>query len=150
MEPKIPKSLKNGHENLCSELKDIISIGGKIGEKAKILDNIMGSHFLKEEEYALPPLGFLLALAEGDWEIDSKTAIEMSDKLKSKISELKTDHEHILKALHDLKVVADRENNIAVNQFVKDLKLHAAIEDQVLYPTTILIGNYLKEIQLNH
>lgn len=149
MKPEIPTSIKNGHKNLSSELNVIINIGGEIGEKAKTLNYIMSLHFQKEEEYALPPLGFLLALSEENWEIDSTAAIEMADRLKSKLSELKKDHENILVALHNLKIVGDQENNPYVKQFVKDLKLHAAIEDQVLYPTTILIGNYLKSLNLN-
>ena len=149
MKPEIPKSIKNGHKNLSSELKAIMDIRGEIGEKAKILDDIMALHFNKEEEYALPPLGFLLALSEDHWEIDSMAAIKMADRLKSKLSELKKDHENILIALHNLKIVGEQENNTDVKQFVKDLKLHASIEDQVLYPATILIGNYLKALKPN-
>lgn len=150
MEPQIPKSIKNGHDNLCSEIENIIALGGVIGEKAKILDEIMLAHFKKEEEYALPPLGFLLALSEGNWEIDEDVAIEMSEVLKSKLSELKEDHKNILIALQDLKNIADKENNLSAKQFAKDLNLHASIEDQVLYPTTILIGNYLKALKANN
>lgn len=149
MKPQIPKSIKNGHKNLCSELNTIIDIGGEISKKAKTLNEIMSLHFKKEEEYALPPLGFLLALAGENWEIDSAAAIKMAERLQSKLSELKEDHENILVALHDLKLAGEKENNLYVKQFVKDLKLHASIEDQVLYPTTILIGNYLKTFNHN-
>jgi len=34
-----------------------------------------------------------------------------------------------------------------VNRFVKDLTQHVDIEDQVLYPATILVGNYLKQMK---
>lgn len=147
MQPKIPKSIKNGHENLYAEIKSIVSIGGDIGEKAKVLDELMHAHSKKEEEYALPPLGLLLALSEGNWKIDSNAAIKMADRLKSKLTELKKDHENILLALQKLKEAGDKENNTNIKRLVKDLKLHAAIEDQVLYPTTLLIGNYLKALK---
>lgn len=147
MKLKTPKSLKNGHENLCSELKDIITIGGNIGEQAKLLDTRMYAHFQKEEEYALPPLGLLLSLSEGRWEIDSDAAIRMSDMLHSKLSELQKEHGQIAKALHNLKIAAGEENNPQVKQFAKDLTIHVEIEDQVLYPATILIGNYLKHLK---
>ena len=149
MKPKTPKSIKNGHENLCSELKAITAIGGTIGEKAKLLENVMYPHFKKEEKYALPPLGLLLVLSQGHWEIDTDAAIEMSEMLQSKLSELKEEHDIISDALQSLKIIADAENNLKVKQFVKDLILHVEIEDQVLYPTTILIGNYLKNLKLN-
>lgn len=150
MKPKIPKSIKNGHENLCTELEAIIALGGTIGEKAKFLEDVMSKHFKKEEEYALPPLGFLLALSEGSWEIDSDAAIKMADRLQAKLSELKEEHVQIAKAFRSLKIVADEEGEISAKQFVKDLTLHVEIEDQVLYPTTILIGNYLKNLRLHH
>jgi len=149
MKPKIPKSIINGHENLCSELKAIVEFGGKIGEKAKSLEKMMQAHFKKEEEYALPPLGLLLTLAEGGWEFDSDAAIKMSDMLQSKLAVLKKEHDNIAVALQKLKVVADEENNALAKCFVKDLTLHVDVEDQVLYPATILIGDYLKNIKNN-
>lgn len=150
MEPRIPEALRNGHKNLRSELEAIKALNGKIGEKARLLDKVMSPHFKKEEDYALPPLGFLLALSAGNWEIDSDVAIKMAELLESKLSELKKDHENIEKAMQNLKVVADEENNLIGKQFVKDLTMHADIEDQVLYPTTILIGNYLKHMKQAH
>lgn len=147
MKPKVPKSLKNGHENLVSELNIIIANDGKVGEKAKALETVMSSHFQKEEEYALPPLGLLLSLSEGNWELDSDEAIEMSEMLKSELSELKKEHDNISKALHNLKIAADEENHTLANRFIKDLMLHVEIEDQVLYPATILIGNYLRKMK---
>lgn len=149
MKPKIPKSIKSGHENLISELQSVIELGGIIGEKAKDLEKIMNSHFKEEEDYALPPLGLLLTLSEGNWEIDSSAAIKMSEMLQSKLSELKKEHENILKVLLKLKSVADEQNIMIAKQFVKDLMLHVEIEDQVFYPATILVGNYLKSLKFN-
>lgn len=150
MKPKTPKAIKNGHENLCTELQDIIVLGGKIGEKAEILKLDMYPHFEKEEKYALPPLGLLLAMSEGNWEIDTDAAIEMSDMLQLKLSELQQEHNNILKALQDFRTVANEENILIAKQFVKDLMLHIEVEDQVLYPATILIGNYLRHLKLHH
>ena len=148
MTPKTPKTIKHGHEILCTELKLITNMPGEIGEKAKLLEEVMYPHFEKEEKYALPPLGLLLALSEGSWEIDSDEAIKMSDTLKDKLSELKGEHDKILVALENLKMSSESENNFTVKQFIKDLLLHVEMEDQVLYPATILIGNYLKHLKL--
>jgi len=145
--PEVPESLKHGHEILCSELKNIVALGSEIGAKAQLLDKIMSAHFKREEEYALPPLGLLLALADGNWDLDSTEAIKMSEILKSKLSELKKEHDNISEALENLKKVALQKNNLSVNRFVKDLTQHVDIEDQVLYPATILVGNYLKQMK---
>lgn len=147
MKPKTPKAIKNGHENLCSELKSLINYGGKIGENAKLLKDDMFAHFEKEEKYALPPLGLLLAISEGNWQIGSEEAIEMAEMLKSKLAELKLEHENISGILNNLKIAAEEENNRNAKEFVKELLLHIEIEDQVLYPATILIGNYLKHLK---
>ena len=149
MKPTTPQPILNSHENLSYELKFIIDEGGNIAPKAQILYDVMSDHFEKEEKYALPPLSFLLALSKGDWEINSDEAIRMSDKLQTKLAELKEDHENIMKALEGLSSIAEAENNTNAKQFIKNLIIHAEIEDQVLYPTTILIGNYLKNIKAN-
>ncbi len=92
MRPKTPNALLHGHENLFNDIENIIAIGGDIGEKAKLLAEISRPHFKKEEEYALPPLSLLLAISEGNWEFESKAAIEMADKLEAKLSDMKKDH----------------------------------------------------------
>lgn len=150
MKPKTPKAIRHGHENLCSELQAIINFRGNIGEKAEFLSHIMYAHFQKEEEYALPPLGLLLALSEGNWQVCSEEGIKMADILQSKLSELKKEHENILEALQGLKIAGEKENNADVKDFVNDLTIHVDVEDQVLYPATILIGNYLKHLKLEH
>lgn len=146
MRPSIPKALKYGHDNLLLELKKLVNTEGRIGEKGKVLDAVMSPHFEKEEKFALPPLGLLLALSEGSWKIDAVEAIRMSDMLQAKLSEFKKEHENIERILQELKIVADEEDNFNAKQFVEDLQQHVEIEDQILYPTTILIGNYLKKM----
>lgn len=148
MPVQTPKSLKHGHENLSSELNHLIMLKDNIGIKAKALAEVMYPHFQKEEKYALPPLGLLLALSEGNWEIDTDAAIKMSELLQSKLVELKNEHEDIEKALKELVLEADKENNGTAKHFAKELMVHIEIEDQVLYPATILIGNYLKHLKL--
>lgn len=140
-----PQALKAGHENLYSDLEAIMSYNGKVGEKAKQLKEILKPHFEKEEKYALPPLGLLIILAEGHWELDANEAISMADKLEKQLSEMKNEHAGIINTLQKLKVAAEGEDNAKAKRFVKDLALHIDIEDQVLYPATILVGNYLKK-----
>lgn len=65
MEFKIPHSLKVEHEELHNELKKAVMTAGKVGPAAKAVAEALHAHFGSEEEYALPPLGLLAALAEG-------------------------------------------------------------------------------------
>lgn len=150
MKPKTPKALLNGHENLFTDMENLISVGGELGEMAQLLYEISRPHFKKEEEYALPPLSLLLALSQGHWTIESHAAIEMANTLKDKLEEMKKEHVTICEKLEDMKTLAENENNQRVKQFINDLKLHIEIEEQVLYPATILIGNYLKNSKLEN
>lgn len=150
MKPKTPTALKNGHENLYKDIEVIVSSGGKTAEQANTLAKVLHPHFKKEEEYALPPLSLLIALSEGNWKIDSKTAIVMADRLHSELTEMKKEHDNINRILEKLKMLAIEEKNLKAMRFVDDLNLHIEIEDQVLYPATILIGNYLKTSRLNN
>jgi len=149
MKLKVPKAITHGHDNLIAELKDVIDMGGRIGEKARLLGLVMAPHFKKEEEYALPPLGLLLALSEGGWEINAQEAIKMADNLQFKLEEMTIEHQNILRIMNEFKLISEEENNIAGRLFIKSLTLHIELEDQVLYPATILVGNYLKKVSKN-
>jgi hemerythrin-like domain-containing protein len=71
-------------------------------------------------------------------------AILMTDRLKADLSHMIEEHNEIVAALNNLIDVSKNENKIEFVQFAEKLKLHAKTEEQVLYPTAILIGNYLK------
>ena len=60
-----PQSLKVEHEELHAELAKAKKAGGATGEAAQMVAKVLHPHFLKEEEYALPPLG-LLPVPAGD------------------------------------------------------------------------------------
>lgn len=149
MQLETPEVLIRGHESLYEDLEIIISFGGEIGEKTKQLAKMLHSHFKKEEEYALPPLGLLLELADGRWNLDASTVVKMADKLQSQLSEMKNEHENIRVVLNKLKNISNEENKNTskIHRFINDLSIHIDIEDQVLYPAAILVGNYLKKLK---
>lgn len=146
MKLKVPKAIIHGHANIILELNEVLAIGGEIAEKAKQLRAAMVPHFKKEEDYALPPLGLLLAFTDENWEINAEEAINMAQNLELRLAEMKHDHSHIVDILNELKSLGEKEHNRVVKMFVKTLTLHIEMEDEVLYPATILIGNYLKKI----
>lgn len=76
----------------------------------------MHSHFLKEEDYALPPLGLLRALSEGRFESAMADVLSMTDKLKAELPTM----------------------------LAEQLMFHAQTEEQVSYPAAILIGEFVK------
>ena len=59
---QIPQSLKSEHEALHSMLVRATKASGATGEAAKAVAAVLHPHFVKEEQFALPPLGLLAPL----------------------------------------------------------------------------------------
>lgn len=149
MKIKTPKAITHGHTNLCSELDSIINKYPHLKEQTHSLNEIMTEHFNKEEKYGLPPLGLLLTLSEGNWELDEDTIFEMTNALNLHLGELKDEHENISKHMQELKIITEKENHVDVKRFINDLEIHMELEDQVLYPASKLIGNYFYKLKHN-
>lgn len=150
MEIKTPKAITHGHASLRSEFNAIIKNYPYLEKETHPLNETMIKHFNKEEQYGLPPLGLLLNLSEGKWELDEDAIIKMTDALNSHIAELKEEHENISKNILGLKAIAEKENNLDLKRFINDLEIHMELEDQVLYPASNLIGNYFYKFKHNN
>jgi hypothetical protein len=99
---------------------------------------------VKEEEYALPPLGLLAMLADGKLPPDRDVVISMTERLRKDVGHMLHEHRTIVIELHKLMEAAKSENKPEYVLFAEKLKLHAQTEEEVLYPAAILIGEYLK------
>ena len=144
MELKTPQSLNAEHEELHAQLARAAKAGGATGEAAKTVAKAIHPHFLKEEEYALPPLGLLPILAKGKSLPEMVEAVKMAERLKAELSHMIQEHKEIVAALKDLKEAAKREGKDEFVHFAEKLTLHAQTEEEVLYPASILVGEYLK------
>lgn len=141
---KIPASLKAEHQELHDELSAASNASGRTGAAAGRVAELLRLHFVSEEEYALPPLGLLPALAADRLSPEMREVIPMTDQLKAHLSRMLDEHKAIVIALDDLGRAATAEHHPEVVRFVEKLKLHAENEEQVLYPAAILVGEYLK------
>jgi hypothetical protein len=144
MEINIPASMKTEHDELHKELSKATAYGGRVGEAAKEVARLLHPHFLNEEEYALPPLGILQHLAKGFIDPDMKEVLVMTEKLKAKLPEMLAEHRAIVHALERLVKIAKEDNQPRMVLFAEKLMMHARAEEEVSYPTAILIGEYLK------
>jgi hypothetical protein len=141
---EIPRPLKIEHEELHAELAKATKAGGQTGEAAKAVAKVLHPHFVKEEEYALPPLGLLVPLSQGKVEKGMAAALKMTDRLEVESPGMLAEHKAIVAALGHLVDAARAENKPDVAQFAEKLILHAQAEEQVSYPTALLVGRYLK------
>ncbi|WP_018614579.1 hemerythrin domain-containing protein [Segetibacter koreensis] len=144
MKLNIPDSIKEEHNELHKTLEAATHLPGKTGEAAKKVARLLHPHFVKEEQYALPPLALLLPLSEGNISSEMRGVIDESNKLKQELPKMLAEHKQIIAALEELIKAATEELYPEVIDFAERLQQHAKTEEEVFYPTSILIGEYLK------
>ena len=57
------------------------------------------------------------------------------------------EHRGIIEALAQLVKAAEEEQRPEAIAFAEKLPLHAATEEEVLYPAALLVGEYLKHVR---
>jgi hypothetical protein len=146
---EIPLPLRQEHEQLHAELRRLTQAEGDVGEAARHLARLMHPHFVKEDEIALPPLGLLQQLAAGRFDPGMASVLRLTDRLRAELPQMLDEHRTIVAALERLEDAARRASRDDVIAFAQALKLHAATEEQVMYPAAILIGEFVRQ-QLAH
>lgn len=144
MDFTISHTMEIEHEELHKELRKGTREGGKTGEAAKKVAKILHPHFVKEEDFALPPLGLLPLLSKGRVTPDMKGILLMTDKLKTELNQMLKEHKQILNALKKLVAAAKKERKLEYLRFADRLTLHAQAEEELYYPSAILVGEYVK------
>jgi len=141
-----PSAIVTEHEHLHHQLDAAIASGGATSERAREVAAVLESHFEQEEAYAMPPLGLLEPLAWNEPLDDAtvKEAIAMADRLRDEHANMLREHKTLIAALGRLASAAREENKPDHAAFADALIMHAEHEEQVLYPATLVIGEYLK------
>jgi len=140
MKFEIPKSLQVEHEELHARLVTATKEPGAIGEAAREVARLLHPHFVREEEFALPPLALLERLARGDASEDMGEVLPMTQRLKAELPQMLAEHKRIVGALEKLRAAARAAGKPEHERFAEALVLHAQTEEQVLYPAAILAG----------
>jgi hypothetical protein len=143
-----PEALKLEHEDFHDQLHKAAQIGGTTGEAAQEVLRVLRPHILLEEEFAIPPLTLLPALAQGKVTREMARMIPKSEMLKEEMGRMLDEHKLIVAALRKLMQAASDEKLQGYAKFAQRLILHAQMEEEILYPASVLIGEYLK-LRLN-
>ena len=117
---------------------------GKVGEAARNVATLLHPHFVKEEEYALPPLGLLAAVAQGAVTPEMRAVLAMTERLKQDLPQMLAEHRHVVGALDQLAAAGRAESRADAERFAEKLRLHAETEEQVLYPAAMLVGEQVR------
>ncbi len=143
MKFEIPKPLQVEHEELHATLVEATKVPGAVGEAAREVARLLHPHFVAEEDFALPPLGLLSALAAGAATPEMAEVLTMTRRLKAELPKMLAEHKQIVGALEKLRAVAHAAERAEYEHFADALILHAQTEEQVLYPAAILIGEHV-------
>lgn len=144
MKFEIPSPLKIEHEELHSTLVRATRQADPVGAAAKVVAMLLHPHFVKEEQFALPPLALLGPLARGEWKGEMTEVLGLTDKLQAELPQMLAEHRAIVAALDKLEEAAAAQGTPEYAEFAAKLKLHAQTEEEVSYPTAILVGEYVK------
>ena len=141
---RIPDSLRVEHERLHARLAAATQQAGRTGEAARTVAKIMHPHFLREDEYAIPPLALLPRLSHGPVTPDMGDILPLVARVKEELPLMLEEHRAIVGALVELASAATDEGQPEWAEFAGELRLHAQMEEEVLYPAAILVGEYVK------
>lgn len=140
----VPQSLTLEHEAVVDELMGLVARGGSVGAAATKALPLMKTHFAKESEFVFPPLGLLPDLAKGLIAPDMKAAMGMAERAKAAEQQLWDEHAQITSLMNDIIAAAKVGNDKEVLNFATRVAAHSLNEMEVLFPTTIMIGDYLR------
>lgn len=146
----IPLPLQHEHEALHEQLRLATKISGEVGEAAKRLDQLMHPHFVKEDRFALPPLGLLAALARGEWSAEMAEVLTLTDQLEAELPQMLAEHQGIVAALNTLREAAARTGHRDIVAFAEALTEHAQTEEEVMYPAALLVGQLVRQRLSQH
>jgi len=142
MSLQIPDSLKGDHDSLRARLKRVMRESGQVGEIARRVMQVMDGHMMREEKFALKPLGLLKLLGRGETPRDLADALEMVRGLKREMPQMVDEHRQIAELLRLLASAAAAEGKHEYVALAEELILHAHHEEDVLYPAAMLVGAY--------
>jgi hypothetical protein len=140
----IPEAIRAEHTEIHEQLVAATKAQGEVGEAARNLAAVLDPHFQREEEIALPPLALLAPLSRGEFNPEMRDVLPMTDALRAELPRMLEEHKAIEAATTRMGQVAKAEGNLAVERLAHTLKLHAQSEEQILYPTALLVGDIVR------
>jgi hypothetical protein len=144
MRIEMPKSLRLEHDELQQFLASAEGARGEFGRAARRVARLLEPHFRRELAFAMPPLGLLARLAQGELDPGMGEVLAQTEWLKANLATLLAEHHMIVAALERLLAAAQSERRDEWVEFAERLMNHARMEEEVMYPAAILVGEYLK------
>lgn len=144
MRIQIPKSLRLEHEEIHDFLAAARQEPGELGEALRRVARLLEPHFRKEEAFAMPPLGLLVRLARNDVNSAMAEIYPHTEWLKNNLPTLMAEHHAIAAAIEGMLEAARGAQRIDCVELAEKLLNHLRMEEEVMYPAAILVGEYLR------
>jgi hypothetical protein len=141
----IPKGLLLGHDEVRAELVRATEMQGRVGDAAAEVARLCLPHFEHEEKSLFPILSILPEMAAGIVRPEMAEILPMVSAFKAWHETADEQHQSIANAIHGMLVAAYREDNREIIEFGYCLRVHERLEDDVIYPTALMIGNYVQD-----
>ena len=140
-----PPSLLHEHQKLHDDIARAVHLPGALGEAAGRISRILQVHVRKEEAYALPPLGMLNdALKPAPDPAQSREVALLADELQTHMKDMLAEHRMLMAALQEFVTAARQSDRIDLADVALRLLTHIRLEEEVMYPAAIMLGQYLR------
>ena len=141
----IPTALKRDHDEARFAFLRASAEGGRIAKAGKRVAQLCLPHFEHEEKSVFPVLALLPYLAPENLQPEMMDVMPLVSELRAKHDAILDHHQSILAAIDELMSAAHKQKNREIAEFAHNLKNHEDIETELIYPTVLLIGNYLQD-----
>ena len=142
-----PPTVREEHDEIRKALQEATGIAGPVGEAARNVARLLTPHFVREEQIALPPLGVLRRLAEGQMDSGMLALVPLADSLRAELPGMLAEHASIRAAVEVLRQRAAHEGRLHVVELADRLAAHSRMEEEVTYPAAVLVGEVIRQRQ---
>jgi hypothetical protein len=139
----IPQALREEHDELHAMLERATREQGAVGEAARGVARVLHPHFVREEEFALPPLALLAQVSAGSVRPEMAAVVPPAKRLQSELPAMLAEHKEIVAALEKLAAAAHAAALPEYERFAEVLVRHARTEEQITYPAALVVGKYV-------
>ncbi len=138
-------ALRLAHDEMRAELVRATMEPGPIGEAAMRVADLCLPHFETEERIVFPAFALLEDLALGAVRPEMAEFLPLISAFSAQREAMAHQHHLILSAVAQLRQAAHREEIREYAEFAYGLTVHEKIEDEVIFPTLILIGRNIRQ-----
>lgn len=144
MRIQMPRSLRIEHDELHQALAVLVHETGELGDEIRRVARLLEPHERKDQAFALPVLGLIERLARGEIRAEMAQVFPHTDWLKNHAATLLAEHGMILAAVEKMLAAARARQRPDCIDFAERLINHLRLQEEVLYPAAILVGEYLR------